>query len=91
MLAQTTLGTVKGQYNTSIYDDNYYSFERVPFAQPPLGALRFKAPIAATPWQGVLDGTQKAKKPLQKNPLTNEVEGDEDCLYLNIYAKKVSC
>nr|AME15817.1 carboxylesterase [Bactrocera dorsalis] len=89
VLAETTLGTVKGKRNTSIYDDNYYSFERIPFAQPPLGALRFKAPVAATPWQGVLDSTQKAEKPLQKNARTNEIEGDEDCLYLNIYAKKL--
>lgn len=90
MLAQTTLGIVRGKCNTSIYDDNYYSFERIPFAQPPLGALRFKAPIAATAWQGVLDCTQKAEKPLQKNARSNEIEGAEDCLYLNIYAKKVS-
>lgn len=89
VLAQTTLGIVRGQYNTSIYDDTYYSFERIPFAQPPLGALRFKAPVAATPWKGVLDCTQKAEKPMQKNPRTNEIEGNEDCLYLNIYAKKL--
>ncbi|XP_036329480.1 esterase B1-like [Rhagoletis pomonella] len=90
VLVHTALGMLKGQRNTSIYDDNYYSFECIPFAQPPLGALRFKAPLAGTPWQGVLDCTQKAKKPLQKNPRTNEIEGDEDCLYLNIYAKKLA-
>ncbi|XP_036329456.1 esterase B1-like [Rhagoletis pomonella] len=90
VLVHTALGTLKGQRNTSIYDDNYYSFECIPFAQPPLGALRFKAPLAATPWPGVLDCTQKAKKPIQKNPRTNEIEGDEDCLYLNIYAKELA-
>ncbi|XP_004518271.1 esterase B1 [Ceratitis capitata] len=89
VLVHTTQGTVKGQCNTSVYDDVYYSFESIPFAQPPLGALRFKAPVRASPWPGVLDCTQKAKKPLQKHPRTNEIEGDEDCLYLNIYAKKL--
>ena len=62
----------------------------VPFAQPPVGDLRWKAPQPAQDWSGVLETKAFAHSPMQTN-----VFGDmkfrspgtsEDCLYLNVWA-----
>uniref|UniRef100_A0A0A1X052 carboxylesterase n=1 Tax=Zeugodacus cucurbitae TaxID=28588 RepID=A0A0A1X052_ZEUCU len=81
------LGVIKGQQCRTVYAHDYYSFESIPYAKPPLGELRFKAPQPIEPWNGVKDCTQCASKPLQKNSRTGGVEGSEDCLYLNVYTK----
>lgn len=83
------LGVIKGQHCQTVYAHDYYSFEGIPYAKPPLGELRFKAPQPIEPWSGVKDCMQCASKPLQKNSRTGGVEGSEDCLYLNVYTKKV--
>lgn len=71
-----------------------YSYKGIPFAQPPVGELRWKAPQPPKKWNGVLKATEFGNSPMQKN-----VYGDmnfrapkmsEDCLYLNVWtpAKK---
>lgn len=50
---ETTLGSVKG------YVDNGVNvFNSIPFAQPPTGNLRFRAPQPAKPWKGVKDASK---------------------------------
>lgn len=65
------------------------SFKGVPFAKPPVGDLRWKAPQPAANWSGV----KKADK-FSKSPMQARVFGDmmfrspgtgEDCLYLNVW------
>ncbi|XP_016970629.1 esterase B1 [Drosophila rhopaloa] len=86
----TKYGQLKGQQRRTVYDaELYYSFEGIPFAQPPLGELRFRAPQPLKSWQGVRDCTYAREKPMQRNSITNTAEGSEDCLYLNVYAKKL--
>ncbi|XP_054081431.1 esterase B1-like, partial [Zeugodacus cucurbitae] len=51
----TEFGKVKGVKRRIIYDVPYYSFEGIPYAKPPFGELRFKAPERPEPWDGVLD------------------------------------
>jgi len=84
------LGQIKGVKRLSLYDDSYYSFEKIPFAKPPLGELRFKAPVPTESWSGVLDCTHYSEKPTQKNLQTSVFEGAEDCLYLNVFSKQVT-
>lgn len=79
-----------GQSCTSIYDDEYVSFECIPYAEPPLGSLRFKSPLPVRSWNNTLHCRQKGEKPLQFNQVTKELEGVENCLYLNVYVKSVS-
>lgn len=88
-MIETTLGPIRGHQCEGVYGDNFYSFEKIPFAEIPVGDLRFRPPQAKRPWSEVLDCTKPASKPLQKNLLNNQCEGSEDCLYLNIYAKQV--
>lgn len=89
-VVQTKSGPVVGKHCTSIYGDDYVSFERIPYARPPLGVLRFKAPMPVVPWKQPLICRQKGEKPLQFNQYTQQLEGVENCLYLNVYVKSVS-
>ena len=65
------------------------TFLGVPFAQAPVGELRWKAPQPVKPWEGVRDAKQFGNDPMQP-----DIFGDmsfrgparsEDCLYLNIW------
>lgn len=89
-VVKTGLGSVRGIKRKTIWGDYYFSFEKIPFAKPPLGELRFKAPVPAEPWECELDCTAAGNKPLQTYPLFSKFTGNEDCLYLNVYAKDVS-
>ncbi|XP_068155848.1 esterase B1 [Drosophila tropicalis] len=87
-VVDTKYGQVRGLQRKTVYDEElYYAFEGIPFAKPPVGDLRFRAPQPPEPWQGVLDCTSYKAKPLQTNMILGIVEGSEDCLYLNVYAK----
>lgn len=56
-------------------------FRGVPFAKPPVGDLRFKAPQKPAAWTGTREAIRNAPAPLQGGG-----QGSEDCLYLNIFA-----
>lgn len=83
--AKTSYGQVRGhkRHNVNSEYGQYYSFEGIPYAKPPLGELRLRAPQPPEPWQGVLECTKSKSKP-------KWVEGSEDCLHLKVYVKKVS-
>ncbi|EDX00169.1 uncharacterized protein Dyak_GE11113, isoform A [Drosophila yakuba] len=83
-------GQVRGHRRRTLYDEElYFAFEGIPFAQPPVGELRFRAPQPARPWLGIRDCTYPRAKPMQKHFVLSIVEGSEDCLYLNVYTKRL--
>lgn len=91
VIAQTTYGKVKGVKWRSVYGRcEYFSFEGIPFAKPPVGELRFKAPVEPEPWSGIKRCTHVRSKPCQYNIIIKQCQGQEDCLYLNVYTKQVS-
>lgn len=57
-------------------------FKGIPFAAPPVGDLRWKAPQPAHTWDGVKQTTEFAAQPIQGG---NPAGKSEDCLYLNIW------
>jgi len=63
----------------------HYAFRGLPYASPPVGALRWRAPRPPAPWSGIRDATQYAPSCPQK-PSLFEPPGpqSEDCLYLNV-------
>ncbi len=65
-------------------------FLGVPYAKPPVGALRWAEPVAMDPWEGVRDATREGNICPQSNELGTDslFKADEDCLYLNIFAPR---
>ncbi|CAH2101651.1 unnamed protein product [Euphydryas editha] len=83
---QVSEGTLKGKLSSTYNGRKYYSFEGIPYAKPPVGDLRFKAPQEPESWSGIRDATKPGNRCAQLNPLgKGTAEGSEDCLYLNIY------
>ncbi|CAH2233120.1 jg13984 [Pararge aegeria aegeria] len=78
-------GAVQKLYNGS----DYYSFQGIPYAQPPVGKLRFKAPLPPQPWEGILDATKHGPVCPQTTPTRELLEGDENCLFLNVYTRSL--
>ncbi len=66
--------------------DGVRTFLGVPYAQPPVGELRFRAPQPPKRWSGERDATQWAPRAPQPELTGRGFTGDEDCLYLNVYA-----
>ena len=61
----------------------------VPYAQPPVGELRWQAPQPVKPWQGTRDATSFGDRCVQGtgwDPGYSTPKLTEDCLYLNVYA-----
>lgn len=89
-IANTTYGQLEG-----IDDDGVVRFKGIPFAKPPVGELRFRAPQPPEKWDGVRPATRSGTVSMQSpSPLdamfAQEPEPmDEDCLYLNIVTPAV--
>ena len=79
-------GIIEGDYDTKTGIQTYFG---VPFAKPPVGPLRWKAPQPLAPWTGVKETKRFGPRPMQKliwgdmNSRSNGVS--EDCLYLNVW------
>nr|WP_294944807.1 carboxylesterase family protein [uncultured Mucilaginibacter sp.] len=58
-------------------------YKGIPFAAPPVGELRWRAPRPAAKWEGVRHADKFAPEPMQGgNPVSGK---SEDCLYLNVW------
>jgi len=64
--------------------DGIASFKGIPFAAPPVGPLRWKAPQPVTPWTGVKDATAFGPACLQGGGM-GATNSAEDCLTLNVW------
>ena len=83
----TENGIIEG-FSKPETDLNY--FFGIPFAQPPVGELRWKAPQPAQDWSGVKETKEFGPAPVQANVFGDmsfrSKEQSEDCLYLNVWA-----
>jgi para-nitrobenzyl esterase len=78
---RTLYGLVQGVEDRS----GTWVWKAVPYALPPVGELRWKAPREPEPWGGVRIRYFFARPAVQFRPLTGGLAGTEDCLYLNIW------
>jgi len=80
-------GTIEGFKDSKTGLQVYYG---VPFAKPPVGELRWKAPQPLENWQGVLKTVKFGPKPIQTEvfgKMNSRLDTmSEDCLYLNVWA-----
>uniref|UniRef100_A0A182QNR7 Carboxylic ester hydrolase n=1 Tax=Anopheles farauti TaxID=69004 RepID=A0A182QNR7_9DIPT len=67
----------------------YFSYQGIPYAQPPVGELRFKAPVPVEKFtEEPLDcGEERSICPAVM-PLSVGATSNEDCLYLNVYTNQ---
>lgn len=86
-VVETSLGRLSGSEA-----DGVRSFRGIPYAKPPVGALRFRAPEPPEPWAHERDATRFGGSAPQPPLLLAALPGmdvgpqSEDCLYLNVYA-----
>ena len=67
-----------------------WSFRGIPYAAPPVGDLRWKAPTAPKAWAGVFQAKNQGPICTQiKNIKYPHVSGSEDCLQLNVWSPKL--
>ncbi|XP_033229048.1 esterase FE4-like [Belonocnema kinseyi] len=76
-------GVLQGLRHTTRNGKTISSFLSIPYAQPPVGNLRFRNPIPCKPWTGVRMADTDAEQCPQQEGMN--VVGKEDCLYLNVY------
>ena len=98
-LKTTSYGDVQGINNADT--DGTYAWKGIPFAKPPVGELRWRAPQAPERWQGARDATKFGHACLQLGRIygpganntydatigttLGQPVGDEDCLTLNVW------
>lgn len=81
---RTASGLVEG-----VEADGVRVFRGIPFAAPPVGPLRWRAPAPPEPWAGVRNADQFAPVCMQPGAYPDDAPPEpmsEDCLYLNIWA-----
>ena len=80
----TTYGMVEGVERVG-----HHAFLGIPFAAPPVGERRFKAPVPPATWSGVRAATDWGNAARQTgHPIPGFAASgpqDEDCLYLNVF------
>ncbi len=86
----TPLGAVQG-----VVGDSWRVFAGVPYAQPPVGPLRWADPKPVQPWSGTLNATQDPPGCWQlctndEPPHICPQQLSEDCLYMNIWTPRMT-
>lgn len=78
---QTNSGAIQG-----FEENDLVKFLGIPYAEKPVGELRFKRARPVKPWEGVLSADHYSDMALQQGP--DGPQGSEDCLTLNVVRPK---
>jgi para-nitrobenzyl esterase len=86
LIVDTKLGKVRGYRTRGVL-----KFKGVPYAEPPIGGLRFSPPALKEPWEGILDATEYG--PIAPQPPSvllamfggKAKQSEEECLTVNIW------
>lgn len=93
-VAKTENGMVRG---IEAADPRITAFKGIPFAAPPVGENRWRAPQPAENWEGIRDASRFGPAAMQSTPgigddiygkewhVDPDIDMDEDCLYLNVW------
>ncbi len=78
---EVTGGTIEG-----VEQEGILTYKGIPFAAPPVGDLRWKAPAPVQPWTGIKKADAFCDACMQEaNAMGNTAPVNEDCLYLNVW------
>lgn len=96
-IVKTVNGKIQGTRNA---DKTIRIFKGIPFAAPPLGDLRWKAPQPVLNWKEIKQCTEFSASPIQNKPqslyawteefIAKPEPLSEDCLYLNVWTSAKS-
>ncbi len=87
-IVQTDAGKVQG-----IFQNGVSEFLGIPYAEPPLGNLRWRPPVAHAPWSNVLKTIAYGPICAQSNEFgvfAGPPNNNEDCLYLNVFTPSLN-
>jgi para-nitrobenzyl esterase len=91
LAAGPVVTTSAGALEGLVEADGVHAFKGIPYALPPVGERRWKAPVAAAPWQGVRPARDFGATCMQPPWPPGTVYTDfppvvsEDCLFLNVW------
>ena len=80
-LLRTTVaqGEIEG-----VLHEGHALYKKIPYAEAPVGELRWKAPVSKSPWEGVYKADEWGARPPQSAQGGNYEGMSEDCLYLSV-------
>lgn len=85
LVVNTDGGQVSGtEERTRGTDIRFFAWKGIPYAEPPVGNLRFRDPVPHQGWTGVRDASEHGN-----TCPSSSGRGDEDCLFLNVYTTNI--
>ena len=93
--ANQTISIDSGRLSGAILDDGVRVFKGIPYAAPPVGELRWRAPQHLKKWEGIRRATEFGSICPQPSGLAAMSGGllpktEEDCLFLNVWTPALS-
>ena len=87
-VAVTKLGMLWGTIEESRAGRRILAFRGVKHVQPPVGELRFRPPVLAAKWEGIVEAKHNGHICPQHLATKRDTwVGDEDCLWLNVFTR----
>lgn len=91
VIVDSPTGKIQGSILKTKSGKDVLSFRGIPYAESPVGSLRFKEPQPKKKWDDILDATQEGLScPQPSGMLYTDLNQTEDCLILNVYTKSLS-
>ncbi|XP_055587409.1 carboxylesterase 5A-like [Uranotaenia lowii] len=90
-IINTTGGQIQGvtESCSTLGFCTYFAFNGIPYAEPPVGELRFRNTQPHRGWTGVKDGSEHRPSCPSSSMRGDGYSGDEDCLFLNVYTQQL--
>jgi len=87
-VAQAKVGNLWGTVEESRSGKRVLAFRGIRHVQPPVGPLRFRPPVFAPKWEGIVDAKTNGHMCPQHLATKPDIwVGDEDCLWLNVFTR----
>jgi carboxylesterase type B len=89
-IVEISSGSIQGIISSSREGRPFYEYLGIPYAQPPVGDLRYEPPNPPKSWTGVRKANKLGAECAQFNILAGGVlAGEEDCLFVNVFTPKL--